>query len=252
MPSEIVTTTDRRTRKRDERRDHLLDLAARLVDQRGLSGLTMAALAEEADYATASLYTYFESRGALVAVLQARALGVLREVGETNLAGWDGALGQPTGTRERRVAALARLWGFADLFLTAPQHHPHEFRLQQELLASPEDDGGPAGGIVIAAAMAVLDLPRNLLAEGVRAKALDAPPDAHNPAGDPVDGAMARTLTWIAAMNGVLLLDGLGAIVPLPSLALGRDLTGSVLRGWGADPSLLTTARTLADSWSLR
>lgn len=63
---------------------------------------------------------------------------------------------------------------------------------------------------------------------------------------------MARTLIWIAAMNGVLLLDGLGEVVPLPGLALGRDLTGSVLRGWGADHTLLAAARSAADDWTDR
>jgi AcrR family transcriptional regulator len=255
VPSKNVDASvivDRRTRKRDERRDHLLALAARLVDDRGLSGLTMAALAEEADYATASLYTYFASHGALVGALQARALEVLGQVGVANLARWDDALGQPASARARKVAALARLWAFADLFLTAPEHHAHEFRLQQELLASPAGDDGPAGTVVIAAAMGVLDLPRRLLAEAVAVKAIDAPADVRNPADDPVDGDMARTLTWIAAMNGVLLLDGLGEAVPLPGLALGRDLTGSVLRGWGADPTLLAAARTAANDWTDR
>ena len=71
MPSAVGgPTTDRRSRKRLARRHHLLDLAADLVDAHGVAGLTMAALAEAADYAPASLYTYFPSRSALVAALQ--------------------------------------------------------------------------------------------------------------------------------------------------------------------------------------
>lgn len=241
--------TDRRTRKRDKRRDHLLELAADLVAERGLAGLTMAALAEVADYATASLYTYFGSRDALVSALQARALGVLREVGETNLAHWDEALGTPRDARGRRHAALARLCAFGDVFLTAPDHHPHELRLQQELLASPEGD---ASDVVLTAAMAVLELPRRLLADAVGAKALIAPAPVRNAGGDPIDGSMARTLAWVAAMNGVLLLDRLGDVVPVSGLALGRDLTDSILRGWGADASLLADARSTATRWSPR
>lgn len=243
---------DRRTRKRDQRRDHLLDLAAHLVDERGLPGLTMAALAEVADYATASLYTYFQSRDALVSALQARALGVLREVGESSLARWDEALGAPTDARGRRHAALARLCAFSDLFLAAPEHHPHEFRLQQELLASPEGAAADDGGIVMGAAMAVLDLPRRLLADAVDVKALTAPSPARNANGDPVDGDMARTLAWVAALNGVLLLDRLGPIVPLPGLDLGCDLTDSILRGWGAPAALLADAHSTSNQWSPR
>jgi len=252
VPSENVLAPDRRTRKRDERRVHLLDLAAHLVDEQGLPGLTMAALAEAADYATASLYTYFHSRSSLVSALQARALGVLGEVGEAGLAEWDVALGAPADARSRRHAALARLCAFGDVFLAAPEDHPHEFRLQQELLASPEGDAGDDGGIVMGAAMAVLDLPRRLLADAVAAKALVAPSVARNSSGDPVDGDMARTLAWVAAMNGVLLLDRLGPVVPLPGFALGRDLTDTILRGWGAPAALLADARSSSNRWSPR
>jgi AcrR family transcriptional regulator len=250
VPSENVVSTDRRTRKRDQRRDALLDLAAELVEARGLAGLTMAALAEVGDYAPASLYTYFASRNALVAALQARALGVLGDLGADRLEQWDLALGDPTDARGRRIAALARLCAFGDLFLAAPQTHPREFRLQQELLATPEGDTGPAGDVVIAAAMAVLDLPRHLLDAAADAKALGAPDLVRNTAGDPVDGAMARTLTWVSAMNGLLLLDRLGTAVPVPGEALGRDLTLAVLRGWGADPALLAAARSTVDDWN--
>ncbi|MCB1261150.1 MAG: TetR family transcriptional regulator, partial [Acidimicrobiales bacterium] len=62
MPSEIVDPSiDRRSRKRAARREHLLGLAAQIVERDGVEGLTMAALAEAADYAPASLYTYFSS-----------------------------------------------------------------------------------------------------------------------------------------------------------------------------------------------
>jgi AcrR family transcriptional regulator len=252
VPSENVATPDRRTRKRDQRRDNLLDLAADLVEERGLPGLTMAALAEVGDYAPASLYTYFASRSALVSALQARALEVLGALGATSLAEWDRALGSPTDASGRRVAALARLCAFSDLFLAAPMTHSREFRLQQELLATPESDDGTASDAVIAAAMAVLELPRRLLEAAVDAKALAEPAPVHNHAGDPVDGSMARTLTWIAALNGVLLLDRLGAAVAVPGPTLGRDLTLSILRGWGADVTALDAACARADDWSSR
>ena len=74
------STVDRRSRKSSARREALLDHADALIDERGLDGLTMTALAEVADYAPASLYTYFPSRSALLASLQQRALGVLGAV----------------------------------------------------------------------------------------------------------------------------------------------------------------------------
>ncbi|MEI7887064.1 MAG: TetR family transcriptional regulator [Actinomycetes bacterium] len=42
-------------------------MAADLVKDAGVDGLTMAALAQAADYATAPLSTYFASRSALLA-----------------------------------------------------------------------------------------------------------------------------------------------------------------------------------------
>jgi AcrR family transcriptional regulator len=194
----------------------------------------MAALAEAADYAPASLYTYFSSRTALIGALQVRALAVLRTVAEERMAACDLRLGPPRTARERRAAALARLLDFADLFVTAPDHHPREFRLQQELLVDPQtSDDGPSPE-VIASAMAVLELPRRLLEEAVACGALERAPRV-----DPVDGSMVRTLAWITAMNGALLLDRLDVGTPVAGAALGMDQTRALLLGWGADRQLL-------------
>ena len=81
----VHAPTDRRGRKRAARRARLLDLAAEIVEDAGVAGLTMAALAEAADYAPASLYTYFASRSALVAAVQERALVSLGAVAERHL-----------------------------------------------------------------------------------------------------------------------------------------------------------------------
>ena len=56
------------TRKRDARRDHLLDLAADLGDQRGVRNVTMAALAEAGDYAV-GVSAELEAQLALTCVL---------------------------------------------------------------------------------------------------------------------------------------------------------------------------------------
>ena len=52
----------------------------------------MTALAESADYATASLYTYLARGPRCVAALQERALRVLNQVAEDALLGWDALL----------------------------------------------------------------------------------------------------------------------------------------------------------------
>lgn len=243
VPSENV---DRRTRKRAARRDHLLDLAADLVDAHGVDGLTMAALAEAADYAPASLYTYFSSRSALLAALQRRALGVLATVGDDAALRWEAAAADEGLDPE--VAALAQLWAFSDLFLAAPVRHRREFRLQQQLLVTPGAEEATDAGEVVPVAMAVLELPRRLLASAVEVGALRGG-DAADPLGAPLDVALARTFAWVLALNGALLADGLVTGLPATGAGIGTHLTESLLLGWGAPSAPLAAARTAADRW---
>lgn len=254
MPSENVDATeiaggDRRTRKRAARRDALLDLAADLVDAHGVEGVTMAALAAAADYAPASLYTYFPSRSALLAALQQRALATLGAVAAEHLGRWDAALADDPPVSPQ-VGALARLWAFAELFLAAPHRYPREFRLQQQLLVVADAQDTADAATVVPAAMAVLDVPRRLLADAVDAGALTPHGDVTNPIDHPVDGALVRTLAWVVALNGALLADRLTTGLPTTGVALGVELSDALLRGWGADPADLSLARALAASWA--
>lgn len=244
MPSENVAPpleVDRRTRKRTARRRALLDLAADIVERHGPDGLTMAALAEAADYAPASLYTYFPSRSALLSALQQEALVVLGRTAEEHLAACDRALDEAGAVGVD--AALARLLAFSRLFLTAPEHHAREFRLQQQMLVTPDVADTADAVEVVPVAMAVLDLPRRLLSAAVDAGAL-AP---HHPVADPLDhpleGSLVRTFAWIVALNGALLVDGIAAGLPTTGALLGEEITDSLLRGWGADPEALDRAR---------
>ena len=251
MPSENVATSDtgdRRTRKREARRDHLLDLALDIVDAHGVDGLTMAALAEAGDYATASLYTYFASRSALLAALQERALVVLGQVAEAGAASWDAALAE-TAT-PAPVAALARLCAFSDLFLAAPEQHRREFRLQQQLLVTPGAESVADAGLVVPVAMHVLGVPQRLLAEAADAGALDHGAPTVDPLGASLDASFTRTLAWVVALNGALLTDGLVTGLPTTGTVLGGQLTDALLIGWGADPAHLAAARATSAPWA--
>lgn len=249
VPSEIENASDagpvgdRRTRKRDARREALLEVAAGVVERHGVEGLTMAALAEAADYAPASLYTYFASRSALLAALQQRALARLGRVADAHVASWRADL---AGLDDPRTAALALLWAFSDLFVAAPERFPQEFRLQQELLVSSGAQDTADAASVVPAAMAVLAVPRTLLVEAVAAGALEAAESPLDPLGLPADGELLRTIAWVAALNGVLLADGLVTGLPTTGPALADTVSASLLRGWGADPARSATARALA------
>lgn len=244
MPSEnVAPSLDRRTRKRAARRDHLLDLAADLVERDGVDGLTMAALADAADYATASLYTYFPSRSALLAALQRRALATLGQVARSALAAWDTTLDAEGVTGP--LADLARLWAFSDLFLAAPERRPREFRLQQQLLVSSGAEDTEDAAEVVPVAMEVLGVPRSLLARAEASGALSADGDVLDPVGEPLDRALARTLSWIVSLNGALMVDRLTTGLPSTARHLGDGITRTLLAGWGAPSELLAPAREL-------
>lgn len=252
MPSEIVATSaepDRRTRKRAAKRNDLLDLALELSERLGVEGVTMAALAEAADYAPASLYTYFPSRSALVAAMQQQALHTLGGVAESTLQAWDLEAAARPDPLAPEVAALARLWVFSDLFLVAPESHAREFRLQQQLLATPNVQEAGDAATVLPAALSVLDRPRRLLADAVTAGALAPHDGGSDPLHEALDGDLLRTLAWVTALNGGLQLDGLGVGAPTTGAALGHELTRALLAGWGADATALTTARLASDRW---
>ena len=254
MPSENVATSepiDRRARKREARRDHLLDLALDIVDEHGVDGLTMAALADAGDYATASLYTYFSSRSALIAALQERALVVLGRVADDAAARWDQELAAD-GTASAEVAALARLCAFSDLFLAAPVEHRREFRLQQQLLVTPGVEDVADAGAVVPVAMHVLGVPMRLLAAAAEAGALSRGGPLADPLGEEVDASLARTLAWVVALNGALLTDGLVTGLPTTGSALGTHLSDALLAGWGARPESLASARALSAAWAPR
>ncbi len=247
-PADLAAGGDRRTRKREARRDHLLDLAADLVERDGVDGVTMAALAEAADYAPASLYTYFASRSALLAALQERALVVLGGVGERHLAATAAAVAADSDL-PADVAALARLCAFSDLFLAAPVRHAREFRLQQQLLVTPGAEEAVDAGRLVPVAFHVLDAPRRHLVEAAEAGALHDGTVVADPLGAPLEPAVARTLAWVVALNGALLADGLVTGLPTTGAGLGDQLTDALLVGWGAAPDLLARARAVVAGW---
>lgn len=238
-------SSDRRGRKRLARREALLELAADIVATSGVDGLTMAALADASDYAPASLYTYFPSRSALVAALQQRALTVLAQVARDSVAAWDDSL---EGRAATAVAALARLWAFSRLLLSAPEHHPREFMLQQQLLVSPDAEDASDAALVVPVAMTVLDVPRSLLEQARFEGALDGGVPTTGPLGDEIDVDLLRTLAWLTSLNGALLADGLATGLPTTGALLGSELTRGLMVGWGAAPELVETARELAGS----
>jgi AcrR family transcriptional regulator len=219
-----VVPDDRRERARDKRRQRFLDAAGAVIDREGLSGLTMQAVADHLDCAVGTIYGYFDSKAALLAALEREAVDTLLASYRTALGVWQTFLEEEALDPELEV--LVHLQAFGGFFCAASVVLADEFHLQRALLT--ERPPGPSPTEQSQAMPVVLRLveePRALLERAVELDVLEA--------ADSLD----RVVRWIAALDGVLLLDELAGVDRHLFRAQhhGRQLTGDLLTGWGAD-----------------
>ncbi len=229
----------RRQRNRLARHRDYLHTALDIATSEGLAALTMQRLALEVDAAVGTVYTYFPSKGALVAEVQREAVDrltasylLLRPVIEDRVADLDPS-----------VAALAHLAGFARFCIESVETLPQEQRLLQQLMYDadhlvPTDEGAR----VIPTIMRLLDLARERFEAAALAGAL-------RPSDD-----MDRTVVLAAALNGVLQVGKLARwdaeLLDGPRLA--RQLVDGLLVGWGADLTRLADAHAVIDGIARR
>jgi AcrR family transcriptional regulator len=229
----------RRARNRLARHRDYLQTALQIATEEGLDALTMQRLATEVDAAVGTVYTYFPSKGALLAEVQREAVDritgsylLLRPLVEARVADLDPS-----------VAALAHLAGFTRFFIDSVRTLPQEQRLLQELMYA-ADEGVPSeeGGRVVPTIMRLLELAAERFEAAAAAGALH-----------PAD-AMDRTIILAAALNGVLQVQKLARwdadLLDGPRLA--RQLVDDLLLGWGADRALLDTAHAVVDAIARR
>jgi AcrR family transcriptional regulator len=217
-----LVPTDRRARRRARTRQRILAAADALIAEHGIDGITMQRVADRLDCAVGTLYLYVSSKADLVTALQARAVDLLHasfsEAGE----GWDSYLDE--ADLEPDLRALVRLCGFGAHWASAAVVLADEFRLQRSLLSEAPVDGATAATEVAKAVDRLLAHPTACVTGAQRAGALTR--------GD----AGERALVWVAALNGVLLLDHLAPIdrhrFRAPHLA--RRVTEDLAGGWGA------------------
>ncbi len=226
----VVQETGRRVRARAARRDVFLDAARALIEERGIDALTIKAVAERVDCAVGTMYTYFASKGSLLATLQAEAIDRLG----VSYAQAAEALEGDLRPLDVDTAALARLVAFGRGFIAVEQVLPDDFRLQQRLLVADDEIYDEADIVLTAtAAFGILARPERLLREA-EALGVIEPGDSFN-----------RTITWVAALNGVLTLSkvrlpaGVDGFDPYP---MADQLLVDLLRGWGAESWRLTAA----------
>ncbi len=229
----MVQSSERKVRSRADRRDAFLEAARQLIEEHGIDALTVKSVADRVDAAVGTLYTYFPSKGALIAALQVAAierLGAAYTQAADDLDSELAAWGVDVDT-----AALTRLVAVGRSLIAVVEVLPEEFRLQQRLLNDRADYDDRDVALVVPVAYAVLARPERLLRDAVALGVLEA--------GDSFD----RTITWVAGINGVLTLGSLAASVAagFAPASLADMLHLSLLRGWGADPGLLAASEAL-------
>jgi AcrR family transcriptional regulator len=229
----------KRARNRLARHSEYLQAALRIATEEGIEALTMQRLATEVEAAIGTVYTYFPSKGALLAEVQREAIDrllgsflLLRPDVEARVADAD-----PT------TAALAHLVSFGRFWIASLDAFPQEQLLLQQLMsdsrrAVPDDELGR----VLPAIFRLLDLARERFDAAVSAGALHE--------GD----AMDRTITFAAALSGVLGVGKLDRweLEMLDGRRLGAALVDVLLAGWGAPAEHLDAANRILDAIARR
>jgi AcrR family transcriptional regulator len=230
MVQEQELDLGRRARNRLARHRSYLDTALHLATTEGLGAVTMQRLAAELDCAVGTVYTYFPSKGALVAEVQREAIDRLAASYLLLDAEIDARL-KPAAPAE--VATLTHVLGVARFFIDADITYPEETRLLQILMsateaAMPDEDATR----VLPSAMRLLGYAHDRLVAAVEAGALAA--------GD----AMDRTVTLAAAVSGVLQVGRLARwdAELLDGHRLARAFVDDLMVGWGAELGALANA----------
>lgn len=207
-----------RSRRWDATRDQILQHAADIVLEDGVSALSMRGLADRAGFTVGALYRYFPSADGL---LSAVALQVFDRLADRLQASHDAA-----------SDPLAALGAMVDAYRGFAANDPHGFALVSQLLSERRflvaDEGQAAAiGVRVARALApVCSALDAAVAGGGLAPCADG------------GGAMDRALALFAAVQGALLLEKLGRRAPglLDADALARLVATSLFLGWGARP----------------
>lgn len=238
VPAASVATpgvTGARERNRLARHRSYLRAALRLVFADGLDALTMQRLAAEVGAAVGSVYTYFPSKGALVAEVQREAIERLATSAALLGAELDRALGDDDGA----AARLAPVVAFGRFWLTAARTYPEEMQLLLLLLSDVTESVPPdEAGRVVPAAMRLLGLAEARLAAAGDAGAVDG--------SDPAD---RRTIALAAALTGCVQLRVVQRWDEdlLDPASTGRHVLDALLLGWGAAPAPLADAHRHVD-----
>lgn len=223
-------TSARVAQKRELKGEAILDAATAVLEAEGLDGLTLGRVASALQLVPGALYRYYDSKDALLAGLQRRAVGQIGIVLQQ-------AVAKVPATRSEDVAWLARLLTLARAYASLPKSAPQAWHLVSLMLAEPKP--------LLSASEAARTAPMlSALLETVlsgldRAAALKTLAK-----GDPAQ----RTLAFWGAVHGAAALTKLRLWVQeLPEPAdVAVQAAAALLVGWGAKPKVVQQARRLA------
>jgi AcrR family transcriptional regulator len=239
-----VVPDDRRERTRDAKRQRILAAAGAVIDRDGLAGVTMHAIADELDCAVGTLYTAFASKAALLAALQAEAVGTLETSYRAARAGWQEELA--VDDLEDPLPVVVDLVAYGGFLAAASVVYPDEVALVRELLGEASPTAPPLDRDD---ARQLLPVVHRLLDPAV-ARLGDATDAGVLDPADPVP----RALMWISSLLGVLRLDRLAPLDRhlFRATALGRGLTEGLLTGWGADREAVEVAASWVERYAAK
>ena len=245
--------TGRRALNRAARHDQLMSAATDIVTEEGLHGLTMQAVAERVGCAVGTIYTYFDSKSALLSALQVSAIQILMASYHEAAEMWEAELAE--SDLDEAAAALVRLVALSHVFVSSSDLHPREFEMLQMLISIRQDlTTNEDRDSVLPVALALINDTRVLIDGAVETGALTPVPvriDA-DPLNDP-DSSLNRTLRWAGGLNGAMLVSNVGVdparINPdlFDGQRLALSLADDMLIGWGAPRRTLTSAHAFVD-----
>jgi AcrR family transcriptional regulator len=227
-PEKAVSARVRR--KRDERRERIVEAAFRAIAEDGPADFSLNQLARTLDYTPGALYWYFPSKESLVLEIQSRAFAQLTEMLRQSRARWLVAphvAKDPANVRLLHALLCQARW-YLQLTETAPEYiRIIAFSLDPRILldvSQAKDLMGVLAGLFQESAIA--------FDEAQRAKVLTP------------GEAMHRTVQYWAALHGMAITSKLRRLNAdlFRADALGMNTAETLLLGWGAPPDALATA----------
>ncbi len=214
----------RRARRREARKNEMLDAAMEIVVGDGIEHLTISRLASDLDAAVGALYRYFPGKGALMVALQERAIASFGTFMDAEIERTRSA-GDAESWERREVLALLPVLAAFRAYRRFGDSEPALFALIDRSISEPrplldDDEAAAIQGVL----GPILERAASVLADAALKGALSE--------GD----ALARTHILWGAVHGLRHFKKRDARLPpeLHSDTLSDQLLRDLLVGWGA------------------